>query len=412
MMPLVVRVRNAAVVIALALLVGCTRNGPPAPAYVLGEQPGATASAPVKAASPEPAYVAPVRTVSPPSVAEKMPAPESARVEAVKIAPPSEPARAPLLPPASTPPLEAPAKMPPPALVAQQHPPHPDQVLVGKGETLYMIARRYDVPLRSIIDANHLDPPFQVATGTSLTLPQERFHVVKGGDTLYSVARTYGVDVSTLASLNHLSAPYAIRSGDTLYLPAPVAPAEKMALVPPPRPAPVAPPEAPISPAAPAPAEPPPAPKPALAPEQSRAAPSPAEKAHAGPSFAWPLEGRVIESYGTAPSGTHNDGINIAARLGEPVRAAAAGKVAYAGNELRGYGYLVLIKHPGGFMTAYAHNSKLLVKRGEAVARGQEIAKAGATGTVTAPQLHFEIRQGTRALDPTSYLPSLRASAD
>jgi len=411
MMPLLVRVRNAPLVMALALLAACTRNGPPAPAFVLGEQPSATSSAPAstpaRATSPAPVPVP--ATVEAPRIAPQPPA----TIEAAKIPPPPSAPVKTSPPPVASVPIPEPVKTPPPALVGQEHLPHPDEVLVGKGETLYMISRRYDVPLRSIIDANHLDPPFLVAAGTSLTLPQERFHVVKSGDTLYSVARTYGVDVSTLASLNRLTQPYAIRAGETLYLPAPVVPAEKVALAPPPRPAPASPPEVPTAPAAPPPAaEMPPALKPPPAPGHANAEPSPAEKPHAGPGFAWPLEGRVIASYGTAPSGTHNDGINIAARLGEPVHAAAAGKVAYAGNELRGYGYLVLIKHPGGYMTAYAHNSKLLVKRGEAVARGQEIAKAGATGTVSAPQLHFEIRQGTRALDPANYLPSLRASAD
>jgi murein DD-endopeptidase MepM/ murein hydrolase activator NlpD len=123
------------------------------------------------------------------------------------------------------------------------------------------------------------------------------------------------------------------------------------------------------------------------------------------------VRGKIIEGYGTGPTGTHNDGINIAARPGEPVRAADAGVVAYAGNELRGYGNLALIKHSGGYMTAYAHNSKLLVKRGEVVKRGQEIATAGSTGTVDTPQVHFEIRRGTRAIDPTTLLPSVEASA-
>ena len=124
------------------------------------------------------------------------------------------------------------------------------------------------------------------------------------------------------------------------------------------------------------------------------------------------MQGRILSAYGMGPAGTHNDGINIAVKAGEPVRAADGGVVAYAGNALRGYGNLVLIKHPGGWMTAYAHNSTLLVKRGDKVARGQEIAKAGATGVVSEPQLHFEIRRGSRALDPADYLPTVRASAE
>ncbi len=347
-----IKIRSAALLVVLATLAGCMRNGPPAPLVVMGEQ---SKTAPREAAKATPTKIE--------------------------------------------------ARPPPPNSGPQTHAPHPDQIKVGKGETLYMIARRYDLPLRSIIDANHLDPPFDLAAGTNLTLPQERFHVVQSGDTLYSVARLYGVDVSTLARLNHLAAPFAIRTGQTLDLPAPVVPPERVAEAPPANPAPA------LASAPPAPAEPPSDREPVPDQDQSAMA-APASKPHSGKMFAWPLEGRLLASYGTAPNGMHNDGINIAARVGEPVRAADGGKVAYAGNELRGYGNLVLIKHSGGYMTAYAHNAKLLVKRGDLVTRGQTIAEAGATGTVNVPQLHFEIRQGTHALDPIGYLPSLRASAD
>jgi murein DD-endopeptidase MepM/ murein hydrolase activator NlpD len=216
------------------------------------------------------------------------------------------------------------------------------------------------------------------------------------------------VEVSTLARLNHLNEPFGLRAGQALDLPPSIAPPERSASLPP-----ASEPEA-SAPRAVAPAAPraPPA-KPAAAPAAPKAlAPAPPKSASGGPSFAWPLEGRILESYGTGPAGTHNDGINIAARAGEPVRAAEAGLVVYAGNELRGYGNLVLIKHRGGYMTAYAHNARLLVKRGQSVKRGQAIATAGSTGSVRTPQLHFEIRQGTRALDPIGYLPALNASAN
>jgi murein DD-endopeptidase MepM/ murein hydrolase activator NlpD len=319
----------------------------------------------------------------------------------------------------------APTPAPPPALVPQEHLPHPDQIIVARGDTLYTISRRYDVPLRSIIDANHLDPPFQVAAGTKLDLPQERFHVVQQGDTLYGIARVYSVDVSSLASLNRLSAPYALHAGQTLYLPASVEPAGKTAsaaapanesTAQAPAAAPVAPGQKPTAPAATPGAQPPQKPGQPPPQKEAAAAPPPAETkpppARTGKGFEWPVEGRIIERYGTGANGAHNDGINIATHTGEPVHAADDGVVAYAGNELRGYGNLVLIKHSGGYITAYAHNSQLLVKRGDVVKRGQEIAKSGSTGTVDSPQLHFEIRRGTRALDPTSLLPSLRASAN
>jgi murein DD-endopeptidase MepM/ murein hydrolase activator NlpD len=122
------------------------------------------------------------------------------------------------------------------------------------------------------------------------------------------------------------------------------------------------------------------------------------------PTFRWPVRGRVIAGYGAKTSGKQNDGINVAVPEGTPVKAADDGVVTYAGNELKGYGNLVLIKHSNGFVTAYAHTSELLVKRGDTIKRGQIIAKSGQTGEVQSPQLHFEIRKGSTPVDPTQFL--------
>jgi len=122
------------------------------------------------------------------------------------------------------------------------------------------------------------------------------------------------------------------------------------------------------------------------------------------PTFRWPVRGRVIAGYGARTSGKQNDGINVAVPEGTPVKAADDGVVTYAGSELKGYGNLVLIKHNNGFVTAYAHASELLVKRGDAIKRGQIIAKSGQTGEVQSPQLHFEIRKGSTPVDPTQIL--------
>jgi murein DD-endopeptidase MepM/ murein hydrolase activator NlpD len=121
----------------------------------------------------------------------------------------------------------------------------------------------------------------------------------------------------------------------------------------------------------------------------------------------WPTTGRIIAGFGARPDGTHNDGINLAVPLGTDVHAAEAGVVAYAGNELKGYGNLVLLRHDNGWVTAYAHNDELLVKRGDKVKRGQVIAKAGKTGSVDRPQVHFELRQGSKPVDPIPYLEKL-----
>ena len=118
----------------------------------------------------------------------------------------------------------------------------------------------------------------------------------------------------------------------------------------------------------------------------------------------WPVKGRVIAGFGPRNDGTHNDGINISVPLGTDVHAAENGAVAYAGSELKGYGNLILVRHENGLVTAYAHASEILVKRGDRVSRGQVIAKAGKTGAVDQPQLHFEVRRDQTPVDPTSYL--------
>jgi murein DD-endopeptidase MepM/ murein hydrolase activator NlpD len=128
------------------------------------------------------------------------------------------------------------------------------------------------------------------------------------------------------------------------------------------------------------------------------------------PAFAWPVSGRVISDFGATANGGKNDGINIAASMDAPIRASAAGTVTYAGNELKNYGNLVLVKHSGGYTTAYAHANRLVVSRGDFVAQGQIIGYAGQTGDVTSPQLHFEIRSATTPVNPRSYLASATAS--
>jgi murein DD-endopeptidase MepM/ murein hydrolase activator NlpD len=127
-----------------------------------------------------------------------------------------------------------------------------------------------------------------------------------------------------------------------------------------------------------------------------------------GPSasvdFSWPASGKVISNFGAAGNGVRNDGINIALKQGAPIKASASGKVTYSGAELKDYGNLLLIQHVGGYVTAYAHAEKLLVRRGDTVAKGQVIAYAGHTGDVSTSQLHFEIRHGTTPVDPDSML--------
>ena len=128
------------------------------------------------------------------------------------------------------------------------------------------------------------------------------------------------------------------------------------------------------------------------------------------PAFAWPVSGRVISDFGSTASGGKNDGINIATAMAAPIHASASGTVTYAGDELKNYGNLVLVKHSGGYTTAYAHADRLVVTRGDFVAKGQVIGYSGQTGDVTSPQLHFEIRSATTPVNPRAYLASTTAS--
>jgi murein DD-endopeptidase MepM/ murein hydrolase activator NlpD len=317
------------------------------------------------------------------------------------------------------------------AAMAEQR---PESVVVARGETLYGIARRWQVPVRALIETNNLRPPYALLAGTRLRLPQLRVHTVEPGETLYGVARRYGLDVNSLGRANWLEPPYTIKVGEMLLLPEPPAtvaaaplpagrpPSTSPPAAPAPRPPAVAPappsraPPPPIvqpppQPPAPAPQAalppPPPAPPPAV---ETAPPPEPAPPP-AGRGFIWPVKGRILSGFGPGPGGTYNDGINIAAPAGTPIRAAEDGVVAYAGNELRGFGNLVLLKHPNGWMSAYAHCDAILVKKGARVRRGQTIARVGATGAVAEPQLHFELRRGTRALDPAQELPGAPSSA-
>jgi murein DD-endopeptidase MepM/ murein hydrolase activator NlpD len=144
-------------------------------------------------------------------------------------------------------------------------------------------------------------------------------------------------------------------------------------------------------------------PKAAPEPVVTASLPKPAAEENASDKadFRWPARGRVITGY-SGKGG--NEGINIAVPEGTPIKAAEGGTVAYAGSELKGYGNLVLIRHPNGYVSAYAHNGDLKVKRGDTVKRGQVVANSGQSGNVSSPQLHFELRKGSSPVDPTPYL--------
>jgi murein DD-endopeptidase MepM/ murein hydrolase activator NlpD len=286
-------------------------------------------------------------------------------------------------------------------------------VVAQPGDTVYGLARRYQVPTRNIIEINRLEPPFRLTVGQRVLLPRVREHVVAAGETLTSVAAGYGLHPALVANLNGLAAPYRLSEGQRLSIPAAVAasgrqPAEtQVAAAPPVQPVrPISPPPAP-----PAVVPPPPSPPAEARPEVEAPAKEPAalpadEPLPAHKGFVWPVRGKIISGFGPKQHGRQNDGINILAPRGTAVRAAEGGVVAYAGNELRGFGNLILVQHADGWISAYAHNEELLVGRGDPVGQGQVIAKVGSSGSVSQPQLHFQLRKGQRAVDPRKYLPA------
>jgi murein DD-endopeptidase MepM/ murein hydrolase activator NlpD len=260
-------------------------------------------------------------------------------------------------------------------------------IIAARGDTVYDLARRHGVPMRTLIEANGLRPPYWLKIGQRIILPLARQHVVQRGESIYAIARNYGVASSSLANANGLTNNFTLYPGQTLRIPG-----QGRAI-------------------GPSTAERSSGPSVALASKKLRPpaalprapAPIPKPAARSG-SFIWPVSGKLLSGFGVKGNGLHNDGINIAVARGTPVRAAENGVVAYAGNEIRGFGNMLLIKHTGGWVSAYAHNAEILVKRGTRVKKGDIIAKVGSSGSVDSPQLHFELRRGKEAVDPTKYL--------
>lgn len=269
---------------------------------------------------------------------------------------------------------------------------------VVRGNTVYSISRLYGVPVRAIIEANRLRPPYLLKVGDRLRLASPRTHTVAKGETVYSISRQYDVQLSALTRTNRIGSPFTISIGQKLAIPTgaaqPVKPIQVAAKKPAVTPQPAAAPK--------------PKPK-AATPKQIAALPNP--PARTGKLFSWPVSGKLLSSFGSQSGGRHNDGLNIKARRGATIVAAESGVVAYAGSELRGFGNLLLIKHADGFMTAYAHTDTVLVERGQKVRRGQAIARVGSSGSVNTPQLHFEIRKGRKAVNPLRYLPKSAPSS-
>jgi murein DD-endopeptidase MepM/ murein hydrolase activator NlpD len=325
-------------------------------------------------------------------------------------------------------------------------------VTVAPGETIESISHRHGVPVAVIMEANKLASPNAIQAGQRLVIPRysspavatapqpsrvtapaapsaptapsaprpvpavtasaaphaagpvnSGVHVVAPGETLTKIAHLYGKSLAEIAKANNILPYSKLSIGDRIIIPGArvgsiATEAEPMAAPPAP--------SKPSSNKAVA----------TAAPAQSasmvtQAADNPggadtAVKAatEATPGFRWPVRGRIIAGFGPKPNGQQNDGIDVAVPENTPIKAAEDGVVAYAGSELKGYGNLVLVRHPNGYVTAYAHAKELLVKRGDQIKRGDVIAKSGQSGNVDAPQLHFEVRKGSAPVDPMQFL--------
>ncbi|WP_309645042.1 LysM peptidoglycan-binding domain-containing protein [Phenylobacterium sp.] len=338
----------------------------------------------------------------------------------------------------------------------------PVSYTVKKGDNLDAIARELDTDRKQLADDNRLKSPYALQPGQKLKGPKTtaKAYVVGEDDTMALVAKRFGVTARALAAANDMKVGATLRSGRKLTLPSgykdrgpireQIAAPSRPEPTPPPRPTYTPPPVQPTPPPVVAPPAytPPPMPTPAppvtrptptppayippvtTAPPVTRLAPPPPARPPVTPivpssgpvsdstisslgrgRFVWPVRGDLLSDFGPKGTGQRNDGLNIRAQGGEPVRAAAGGDVVYAGDQVPGFGNLVLVKHADGWVTAYGHLGRVDVKMTQDVVQGQQIGTAGSTGGVTEPQVHFEVRYAptpqdrARPIDPKLVLP-------
>lgn len=341
-----------------------------------------------------------------------------------------------------------------------------DAIEVQQGDTLYSLSRRHQVSVSDLMSANQLSSP-AIKPGQKLYLPSGTSakaaprapapsyetaaaspapvteaveapadwtgsHTVKPGESLYAIARENKIKLAELERYNGIADSRKVMPGTVLKVPgngasnassdtvasnaetprqssAPAAipvrtQSMSEAASPPPTASSVAPAMLNGNGSPPADNRVARLETPGTMSDAGSSTPSQGEGSVAGTKLRWPVAGKVVSAFGPRPDGTHNDGVNVAAPLGTDVHAAESGVVAYAGDELKGYGNLVLIRHDNGWVTAYAHADEIMVKRGDRIKRGQVIAKAGRTGQVDQPQVHFELRQGQKPVDPTPFM--------
>jgi len=266
--------------------------------------------------------------------------------------------------------------------------PPSQMVEVRANDTLYAVATRYQVTPQSVIVANGLQPPYNLRKGQVLKVSPRRTHTVRPGDSVYAISQRYAVSQYQLAQLNNLAPPFELKNGQTLQLPnsldfsvLDVGLPDGVSSTNIAQPTPT---------------------KTGVPTAQRKRFVAPSLAGSSG--FTWPVRGEIITEFGPSQRGVHNDGVNIAASEGASVGAAAKGRVAFVGTNIKSFGKLVLVKHEGGIITAYAHLGDISVKEGELVTAGQSIGTIGRSGRVNNPQLHFEIRKSRQPVDPRNLI--------
>ena len=254
--------------------------------------------------------------------------------------------------------------------------------VVKKGETLGGIAHRAHVPRILIAEANRLKRPYHVHAGQKLQLPRTRHHTVKKGESGFDIAYQYGVPFSAIAIANALDKDAVLTPGQKLLIPTMLHPSADTA-----------------------------AGNPATAkaddtPPAKAKSPAKADDADDKPvKFIWPVAGNVRRGFAPRDAKNYHDGIDIIAQPGTAVRAAAAGKVLFAGDEPQSFGRLVVIDHGGGWQSAYGFLGRMTVAKGDTVKARERIGLVGHSGRATADDLHFELRRANKPVDPAELLP-------
>ena len=248
---------------------------------------------------------------------------------------------------------------------------------VKKGDNLFSISRRFNISIQELIKFNKIQEPYKIFPNQSIFIPINQKHKVVKGETLYSISRYYETTVFTLAKYNNIKNVNNIEVGKELIIPKR---SEKIKKI------------------------------------KKKKWDSKFKKKKIennknvilrnkqSSKFIWPVKGKLLSKYGKSKEGFYNDGINIDSKKGTKVISSQAGKVIYCGNEIPGYGNLILIKHSKNWITAYAHLSEVFTEKGKKVSKGEIIGSVGSTGNVRSPQLHFEIRKGKESVNPLKLL--------